>query len=119
MGVVHWDVNLILVGLGLEGGWLVHVIPDSIHVVGSLEHRWMEQRLVVLLSLLVQEVEPDRSSREALSLIWILAGLVSNKDVLDESIMSLVSLQLQSLGIDKVLIADTNVRIDNGDESTA
>ena len=42
VSVGHWHTDLVLRIL-LEDRWLIHIVPDSIHVVGSLENRWVKK----------------------------------------------------------------------------
>lgn len=50
---------------------------------------------------------------------WQFGGLVSNEDVLDESIMGLVSLEFHSLLVDVVGVVSTDMWVNNCDESSS
>ena len=59
MSVAHGHANLRVVVMALEHGWLVHVVPDTVHVVGALEDGWVEEILPVVASAIVEEINPD------------------------------------------------------------
>ena len=59
VSVAHGHANLRVVVMALEHGWLVHVVPDTVHVVGALEDGWVEEILPVVASAIVEEINPD------------------------------------------------------------
>lgn len=118
VSVGHWHANLVLGFAGLEDRWLVHVVPDTVHVVGSLEDGWVKEGLVELLSLLVEEINPDGFSWPGLAIEWVLGSWVSDEDVLDVAIESLLALELHTILEDMEFFISVDVWVDDGDEAS-
>ena len=69
VGVVHGHAELLFVCGSLVDRWLVHVVPNTVHVVGALEDRGVEEILPVVTSAVVEEINPDGLASTALTLV--------------------------------------------------
>jgi len=117
VGVGHWHTDLLLALTALEDRWLVHVVPDSVHVVGTLEDGWVKERLVEFLSLLVQEINPDGFAWPGLSIEWVLGCWVSDEDVLNIAVEGLLALELHTVLVYMEVLISLNVWVDNSDKA--
>lgn len=68
VGGIHRHADLRVVVGVLVNGWLVHIVPDAVHVVGALEDRWVEEVLPVVAGAFIEEIDPDGFSGAALTL---------------------------------------------------
>ena len=62
LGAVFLDMNGVHghgVRISAEHGGLVHIIPETVHVVATLEDVVVEQASPVFLGILVKEVDPS------------------------------------------------------------
>lgn len=116
---IHGHADLLLVGLGLEDGWLVHVTPDTIHVVGALEDRGVEEILPVVAGALIEEVNPDGLAGTALTLVSLLGTGVTDEQVGNVVVINGLALLGETLLVHEVVIAGADVRIGGNDEATA
>ena len=89
-----------------EDGRFVHVVPEAVHVVAALEYVVVEEITPELLSVLVEEVNPDRVSRPAVSIEWLCtsACTLTNKDIRVVFSRLFLVLEFHPLGIDKVVV---------------
>ena len=119
VGVVHRHSHLPLVGLTSVNGWLVHVVPDAIHVVGALEDRGVEEILPVVAGRLVKEINPDGLASTALTLERLLGGGIPDEEVGDVVAINVLALLHETLLVHEVVLAGTDVRISSNDETTS
>lgn len=104
---------------GLENRGLVHVVPDTVHIVGSLEDRWVEEIFPVVTSAVVKEVNPDGFAGSALSLICLLGCGVSDEEARNVVFIHHLSLLLKTLFVHEVVLGGADMRISSDHKSTA
>ena len=99
--------------------WLVHVVPDTIHVVGTLEDGWVEEILPVVASAVVEEVDPDGVAGATFTFEGLSCGGVSDEEIRDVVIIDVLSLLLKTLLVHEVILGGADVRIGSNDEATS
>ena len=99
--------------------WLIHVIPDTIHVVGTLEDGWVEEILPVVASAVVEEVDPDGVAGATFTFEGLSCGGVSDEEIGDVVIIDVLSLLLKTLLVHEVILGGVDVRIGSDDEATS
>ena len=119
VSVVLGHAHLSVVKSRLENGWLVHVVPDTVHVVGSLEDTGVEEVLPVVASAVVQEVNPDGLAAAALSLEGLEGIGASDEEVADVVLVDKLSLLGETLLVHEVVIGGVDVGVGSDDETTA
>ena len=120
MGIVHWHTTLFnfFKAFRLEDRRLVHIIPDSVEVVGSNERGWMEQLSPPLGSIVIEVVEPNRLAWPAVTDECIFASRITDKDISDITLLLDTMLLFESLIVDVEVFRGTNMWIDNNDEAS-
>jgi len=70
------------VGVCAENSWLIHIIPETVHVVAALENVVVEKAAPEVLGISVQEVDPHGVSRPAVTLerLWAVC-ILANENV--------------------------------------
>ena len=119
VGVVHRHAHLSLVSFASVDGWLVHVVPNTVHVVGALEDGGVEEILPVVASRLVKEINPNGLASTALTLERLLGGRISDEEVRDVVAINVLALLHKTLLVHEVVLASTDVRISSNDETTS
>ena len=89
-----------------EDGRFVHVVPEAVHVVAALENVVAKEIAPEVLSVLIEEVNPDRVSWPAVSIEWLCtcACTLTNKDIRVVFGRLVLILEFHALGIDKVVV---------------
>ncbi len=62
-----------------ENSWLIHIIPEAVHVVAALENVVIEKAAPEVLGIRVQEVDPHGVSRPAVTFerLWAVCTLTN------------------------------------------
>ena len=119
VSVVHWHADLLVILLRLPHGWLVHVVPDAVHVVGTLEDGWVEEVLPVVAGALIEEVNPDGLAGAAGTLEDLLGGGVPHEEVGDVVVIDELALLGEALLVHEVVVAGPDVRVGSNHEAAA
>ena len=100
---------------------LVHIVPEAVHVVATLEDTVIEKTAPELLSILVQEVDPGRVARPANTIEWLssCADTLTDKDIREVTCWLLLILCLNAFRVHEVVFRCFDVRIDNNYNSSA
>jgi len=119
VGVVHGHANLGVILSGFENRWLVHVVPDTVHVVGSLEDGGVEEILPVVTGAVVEEINPDGRAGAALTLVRLLGGGVSHEEVGDVVLVNVLALLLEAFLVHEVVGGGAEMGVGSDNEATA
>ena len=119
VGVVHGHADLGVMSLRLVDRGLVHVIPDTVHVVGALEDRGVEEILPVVAGGLVEEVNPDTLAGTALTFVGSLGAGAADEEVGDVLAIDLLALLFEALLVHEVVTGGVDVRVGSNGEATA
>jgi hypothetical protein len=117
MSVIHWHTELLDFDRALEDGWLVHIVPGAVKVVGAEEVLTQVETLPEILCILVEVVNPDRFTWPALANPRLLGLVVTDENVGDTLLCLLRILQLDSLLVHEVVLRCLDVRVVDHDES--
>ena len=119
MGVVLRHAHLLVVLSSAVDGRLVHVVPDAVHVVGTLEDRGVEEILPVVAGRLVKEINPDGLAGTTLTLKSLLGAGVPDEQVRDVVVIDFLALLQKTLLVHEVVVAGADMRISGNNEATA
>jgi len=119
VSVVHGHANLSVVLSGFENGRLVHVVPDTVHVVSSLEDTGVEEIFPVVTGAIVKEINPNGFASAGLTLVGLFGGGVSNKEVGDVMLIDVLALLLEAFLVHEVVAGGADVGVGGDDEATA
>jgi len=122
LGSIGFDVNGIhwhSVRVGAEHSRLVHIVPETVHVVAAFEHFEVEEAAPEVLSVRVKEIDPGRVSGPAVSIEGSCAFRVcANEDIRDIVSRLFLVLHLHAFRVDEVVIRCLDVRVNNDDNAT-
>jgi len=122
-GAVNLHMDGVLwhsVGVGTEDSGLIHIVPERVQVVGSLEGIVTEETAPVVLSVHVQEVNPCGVAGPAVAVERSNIGTtLTDEDVRDVSCRLLLVLQIHTLGVDEVVLASLDMGVDNHYDAAA
>jgi hypothetical protein len=119
VGVVLWHAHLLVVLSSAVDGRLVHVVPDAVHVVGTLEDRGVEEILPIVAGRLVEEINPDGLAGTTLTLKSLLGAGVPDEQVRDVVVIDFLALLQKTLLVHEVVVAGADMRISGNNEATA
>ena len=121
----HRAVNLDVDGVhghgvrvGAEHGWLIHVVPEAVHVVATVEHIVVEEIAPEVLRIGVQEVDPGRVARPAVT-EERLGGIfaLADEDVGNITSWLFLLLQFHPLVVNKVVLRSLDMRVNYHDNA--
>jgi len=118
VGVIHGHADLRVVTGVLVDGWLVHVVPDTVHVVGALEDRGVEKILPVVASAFVEEIDPDRFSGTALSLEGLFGVGITDEKIGKVLFIDGFALLGHTLFVHEVIVRGAHVGVGGDDKAT-
>lgn len=119
VGVVHGHAELFFVCSSLVDGRLVHVVPNTVHVVGALEDRGVEEILPVVASAVVEEINPDGFAGTALTFVSLRGRGVSDEKVGNVVVIDMLALLFETFLVHKVILGCTKMRVCGDNEATS
>lgn len=102
-----------------ENSGLIHIIPETVHIVAALENIIVEKAAPEVLGIGVQEIDPDGVSRPAVTLerLWAVC-ILTNENVRKVASRLLLVLHFDALRVDEIVIRYLDMRVDNHNDAT-
>ena len=106
------------VRVSAEHGRLIHVVPEAVHVVATVEYIVVEEITPEVLRIGVEEVDPGRVARPAVT-EERLGGIfaLADEDVGNITSWLFLLLQFHPLLVDKVVLRSLDMRINDHDNA--
>ena len=108
------------VRIDIENCWLIHVIPEGVEMVRSNKVVKLEELSPIVLSIFIQEVDPSRVARPAVSIVRVgAARACSHKCIGDVTFWLFLILILHSIVVDEVVISNLDMWINDDSDSAS
>jgi len=103
-----------------ENRRLVHVIPEAVHVVATLEDVVGEEITPEFLRIFIQKVNPCRVTWPTFSIKRLATrGIFANKDISDVIDWLVLLLQFHAVCVDEVVVCSFDMRVHNEDKTAS